>query len=146
MFSSIFVRKGKQKLQKRVLEINVHLPNLCLQKIIGFIENKNINESCLGKKRLHLSNNNKAVFAKNLMDYVNRVDWDVFPDDSNVDDDESLSNTIEDRFWCKKYFKNFSQERYPQNYFPTPQHYLIKGHIDILIISESKLDNSFPDG
>ena len=96
MFSSIFVRKGKQKLQKRVLEINVHLPNLCSQKIIGFIENKNINESCLGKKRLHLSNNNKAVFAKNLMDYVNRVDWDVFPDDSNVDDDESLSNTIED--------------------------------------------------
>ena len=96
MFSSIFVRKGKQKLQKRVLEINVHLPNLCLQKIIGFIENKNINESCLGKKRLHLSNNNKAVFAKNLMDYVNRVDWDVFPYDSNVDDDESLSNTIED--------------------------------------------------
>ena len=96
MFSSIFVRKGKQKLQKRVLEINVHLPNLCLQKIIGFIENKNINESCLGKKRLHLSNSNKAVSAKNLMDYVNRVDWDVFPDDSNVDDDESLSNTIED--------------------------------------------------
>ena len=30
------------------------------------------------------------------MDYVNRVDWDVFPYDSNVDDDESLSNTIED--------------------------------------------------
>ena len=96
MFSSIFVRKGKQKLQKRVLEINVHLPNLCSQKIIGFIENKNINESCLGKKRLHLSNSNKAVSAKNLMDYVNRVDWDVFSDDSNVDDDESLSNTIED--------------------------------------------------
>ena len=96
MFSSIFVRKGKQKLQKRVLEINEHLPNLCSQKIIGFIENKNINESCLGKKRLHLSNSNKAVSAKNLMDYVNRVDWDVFPDDSNVDDDESLSNTIED--------------------------------------------------
>ena len=96
MFSSIFVRKGKQKLQKRVLEINVHLPNLCSQKIIGFIENKNINESCLGKKRLHLSNSNKAVSAKNLMDYVNRVDWDVLPDDSNVDDDESLSNTIED--------------------------------------------------
>ena len=96
MFSSIFVRKGKQKLQKRVLEINVHLPNLCSQKIIGFIENKNINESCLGKKRLHLSNSNKAVSAKNLMDYVNRVDWDVFPDDSNVDDDESLSNTVED--------------------------------------------------
>ena len=96
MFSSIFVRKGKQKLQKRVLEINVHLPNLCSQKIIGFIENKNINESCLSKKRLHLSNSNKAVSAKNLMDYVNRVDWDVFPDDSNVDDDESLSNTIED--------------------------------------------------
>ena len=74
MFSSIFVRKGKQKLQKRVLEINEHLPNLCSQKIIGFLENKNINESCLGKKRLHLSNSNKAVSAKNLMDYVNRVD------------------------------------------------------------------------
>lgn len=38
----------------------------------------------LGKKKLHSRNKNKAVFAKNLMGYMNRVEWDAFPYDCNA--------------------------------------------------------------
>ena len=37
--------------------------------------------------KLQHSNKGKAIFAKNLMGYVNRVNWDVFPYDFNNDDD-----------------------------------------------------------
>ena len=89
----IIVRKNKQKLDKRLSEINVHLKEFCLQKSIGLIDNKNINESCLRKNKLHLSNKGKVVFPKNLVGYIDRVYWDVFPYDSNVHDGECLSET-----------------------------------------------------
>ena len=73
-FSSVIVTKDKQKLDKSLPETNAHLKNFCLQKSIGFIDNKNINESSLGKKELHLSSKGKAFFAKNLMGHRNRVD------------------------------------------------------------------------
>ena len=54
--------------------------------------------SCLGKKKLHLKKGkkSKAGFAKTLIHYMNRVHWDVFPYDSNVGNDECLSDTLED--------------------------------------------------
>ena len=66
-FSSIIVRKDKQILDKSLSETNAQLENFCLQN-----KNKNINESCLGKKKLHVSNKAKGVFAKILMSYMNR--------------------------------------------------------------------------
>ena len=66
-FSSIIVRKDKQILDKSLSETNAQLENFCLQN-----KNKNINESCLGKKKLHVSNKGKAVFAKILMSYMKR--------------------------------------------------------------------------
>ena len=66
-FSSITVRKDKQILDKSLSETNAQLENFCLQN-----KNKNINESCLGKKKLHVSNKGKAVFAKILMSYMKR--------------------------------------------------------------------------
>ena len=55
-FSSIIVRKDKQKLDKSLSDTNAHLKNFSLQKSSGFIDNKNIYESCLGKRKLHFSN------------------------------------------------------------------------------------------
>ena len=37
------------------------------QKITGFMESRNTNGLCFGKKKFNLSNKGKAVFAKNLM-------------------------------------------------------------------------------
>ena len=42
-FSSVIVKKDKQKLDKSLSETKTHLKNVCLQKIIGFIDNKYIN-------------------------------------------------------------------------------------------------------
>ena len=52
--------------------------------------------SCQGKKKLHISNKGKAVFAEKLMGYMNKVDWDVFPYAFNFDDGEYLSDTLGD--------------------------------------------------
>ena len=38
----------------------------------------------LDKKKLYSRNENKAVFAKNLMGYMNRVAWDAFPYERNA--------------------------------------------------------------
>ena len=72
------------------------MKNLCLQKSIAFIDNKTVDESCLSKTKRHLSNEGKAVFPKNLIGYINTVDWDVFPYGSNVVDDEFLSDALKD--------------------------------------------------
>ena len=71
---SFIVREDKQKLDKSLSETKAHLKKFCLQKSIGFMNNENINESCLGKKKLYPGNNGEAAFAKNLMGYMNWVD------------------------------------------------------------------------
>lgn len=59
------------------------------------------------------------------MDYVKRVDWDVFPYGPNVDD-ECFSDTLRDTVSDEKCtLKNFWKEQYRQNYFRKLQHYTL---------------------
>ena len=53
-FSSIIVRKDRQKLNKSLSEANTDLKIFCLQESIDFINNKNISESCLAKNKFLL--------------------------------------------------------------------------------------------
>ena len=52
VFSSIIVRKDKKNLEKSLTDTNTPLKSHCRQKGISFIENSNIKESHLGKKKL----------------------------------------------------------------------------------------------
>ena len=63
-FSSIIVRKGKKNIEKSITDTNARLKNFCVQKNIGFINNSNIKEYFLGKKKLHLGQRCNSVFAK----------------------------------------------------------------------------------
>ena len=49
------------------------MKNYCRQKDINYIENANINEDCLGVKKLHLNRKGNSCFAKNLLKYLNNV-------------------------------------------------------------------------
>ena len=49
-FLSIIVRRYKQKLDTKLSETNVHLKNFCLQKSIGFVDNRNIESHLWVKK------------------------------------------------------------------------------------------------
>ena len=68
-FSSIIVRKDKKKAQKPLTDVVTCFKIYFSQKGIIFIENPNIKESDLGKKKLRLNKSGKSFFAKNLINY-----------------------------------------------------------------------------
>ena len=68
--SSLFTRKDKVGMEKKVMELNVRLKSFCQDNLIDYISNDNVNESCLGKAKLHLNKKGKSVFARNLIDYT----------------------------------------------------------------------------
>ena len=72
-FSSIIVGKDKKHIEKPLTDTNTRLKNYCRQKGISFIENSNIKESHLGKKKLHLNKTGKSFFAKNLINYIKNL-------------------------------------------------------------------------
>ena len=63
-FSSVIVRKYKKHIEKPLTDTNTRLKNYCRQKGISFIENSNIKESHLGKKKLHLNKTGKSFLPK----------------------------------------------------------------------------------
>ena len=58
--SSIIVRKDKKHVANPLADANPHLKNYCRRKRISFIENSNIKESHLGKKKIHLNKTGKS--------------------------------------------------------------------------------------
>ena len=72
VFSSLIIRKDK-----KVVEVNSRLKNLCAQKNIDFIDNANIKEEHLGNKKLHLNKRGNTVLANNLLKYLRSAFWDV---------------------------------------------------------------------
>ena len=73
-FSSIIVTKGKRNIEKSKADTNARLKKFCMQKGIGFINNNNIKEDFLPKKKLNLGQRGNSVFAKNLLKYTNKED------------------------------------------------------------------------
>ena len=65
VFSSLIIRKDK-----KVVEVNSRLKNLCAQKNIDFIDNANIKEDHLGNKKLYLNKGGNTVLANNLLKYL----------------------------------------------------------------------------
>ena len=63
-FSSRIVRKDRKNIEKPLTDTNTRLKNYCRHKGISFIENSNIKESHLGKKKLHLNKTGKSFLPK----------------------------------------------------------------------------------
>ena len=53
-----------------VSDINNKLTDLCKENLIDFIDNENIDESCLGEGKLHLGKKGNAYLASNFIKYV----------------------------------------------------------------------------
>ena len=49
------------------------MKNYCRQRDINYIENANLNEDCLGVKKLHLNRKGNSCFAKNVLKSLNNV-------------------------------------------------------------------------
>lgn len=71
--SSVIKRFDRRNIEKMVVELNEKLKTLCEENIIDFIDNDNIDESCLGQKKLHLGQKGNAYLASNFIRYVKSV-------------------------------------------------------------------------
>ena len=141
-FSSIILRKDKKNVAKPLTDTNTHIKNYCRQKRITFIKNANIKESHLGKKKLHL---NKKFFAKKLISYIKDLGGTDSLDDL-VALDKCISNTLNDTEPnARSQLDNLRKGNLNKNVFLRLNINSIKGKIDVLIISESKVDYSFLD-
>ena len=72
-FSSIINRKDRKDIDKNLTDTNQRFKSYCRQKNINYIENANIDENCLGVKKLHLSRKGTSCFGKNLLKYLSNV-------------------------------------------------------------------------
>ena len=69
--SSLTTRYDRPNIEKRVYELNNNLKVFCEENLISFICNDNIDDSCLGKAKLHPNKKGKAFIAKNDIDFIN---------------------------------------------------------------------------
>ena len=137
---------------------NSRLKNFCNQKNIHLILNDNIKENHLGIKKLHLNRKGNNIFAKNLLNII-EGNWFVNPLRDTYNKNENASNASIATFSdAKKTLKNIGIKnninklifgRLNINSLWNKSDLLceqIKCLIDIFMISEIKLDDSFPQG
>ena len=63
-FSSIFQRTDKDY-SKKIKDINTRLKSYCFGKCLIFVDNSNIDQSCLNNSKLHLSKKGKKLLSQN---------------------------------------------------------------------------------
>ena len=68
--SSVIKKMDRKNLDKKVTALNEKLKKFCDVNKIDFINNDNLDESCLGQKKLHLSKKGNAYLASNFIKYV----------------------------------------------------------------------------
>ena len=144
-------------------DTNSRLKNYCAQTNIDYIDNNNIKKEHLGNKKLHLNKRGNTVFANNLLKYLRSSLWGVdylnclktVLESQNEYKSKSLDSSPDDPpFSSLKSVrrKNLSRIIFAllninslRNRFDTLVHQ-IKGNDDVFVISETKLDESFPEG
>ena len=52
---------------KEICELNVKLKKYCLGRRFIYIDNGNVNESCLNNSKLHLNKKGTNLFSKNIL-------------------------------------------------------------------------------
>ena len=68
--SSVIKRLDRKNIDKKVITLNEKLKKLCEENHIDYINNDNVDESCLGERKLHLGTKGNAYLASNFIKYV----------------------------------------------------------------------------
>ena len=141
------------KLNDKANDVNKKLEEICKNDSIDIMDNSNINiKRHINKNKLHLTDSGVSVIARNFKDYLMEIDQQFATNETHVSSYLSLEDTENNDFL------NIKQQRLskPNN--------IILGHLninsvrnkffalseiiknfDIFLISETKLDQSFPN-
>ena len=160
-FSSIVTRKDKKDISKTVQDTNSRLKIYCTQKNIDFIQNSNIMEEHLGVKKLHLNKKGNSLLANNFLKYLRSTFWDdidsncfevnVHECESKLDIPDRLSDVVSERSLKvirKKNPNRIVLAHLNINSLRNKFDILIDqitGNVDVMVISDTKLDDSFPE-
>ena len=71
--SNVITRKDKNEIDKKVETFNSKLSKFCKKNKIDIIDNKNLDDSCLNYKQLHLNRKGNSYLANNFLDYLDCV-------------------------------------------------------------------------
>ena len=130
------------------------MKNFCRQKDINWISNDNIKEEYLGIKKRHLNRKGNGIFAKNLLNFI-EGNWDISLLRDSYYETENASKTIisNDKGTLRDIrtssFNRLVFGHLNINLPRTKFDFLceqIEGSIDVFMIAQSKLDESFPHG
>ena len=156
VFSSIIFRKDRRDIEKQRNDVSTRLKNFCKQKNIAFIDNSNLKEENLGLKKLHLNRICNSLFAKNFLSYLENNGFSESLRDDTVSEDEPnvYNDCTPDPKQMLKNIRNGSVNKLTfghlninslRNKFDQLTE-MVKGFVDIRLIFDSKLDDSFPEG
>ena len=135
---------------EEIKEINRKLENLCKGKGIKFINNSNIDGSCLNRSKLHLNKSGTALLVKNFSQAL-KPNWLCSFNDSVADKTTnfaSASNTSNVSLLRNLRMKNPKDKIFSYiNINSIPNNFenhcdLISKNVDILSVTETKLDPS----
>ena len=71
-FSSIIFRDD-QNFHEDIKKINSKLKSFCEGKGLYFLDNENIDGSCLNRGRLHLNRKGTSMMKKNISNFINSI-------------------------------------------------------------------------
>ena len=71
-FSSIIQRTDKE-FSYEIKETNIKLKNYCFGKGVIFVDNENINESCLNNSKIHHNKKGTQRLAKNILSSLDNI-------------------------------------------------------------------------
>ena len=141
--SNVIRRNDKNEIDKKVETLNIKLSKFCKKNKINIINNKNLDDSCLNYKQLHLNRKGNSYLANNFLDYLDCVWHGKFLPVSNSSNVSSIKSLYSLR------------KRYPQNIIISylsinslrnklnDLKILISDSVDIFCIAKCKLDESF---
>ena len=158
--STIILRTDDKKMKEKGMEVNFHLKELIKEKSIFLIDNsRKIKPQYLNKGKLHLTKYSSRVLSNNYVnERSNVLHWRIDGGKSNADveecnfkDDLTPKKQDEWNITLKSIrrdnvnkpifaYLNIKFIRYKSKFLAMQA----KGKIDILMISETKIDESFP--
>ena len=69
-FSSITVRKDRHSIQNKIEHVNAILKRMCIENNWTYIDNSNIDYTCLNRRGLHLNKNGSSIISKNYSNHL----------------------------------------------------------------------------
>ena len=152
VFLNIIYWKNRRNTDKQRIDTNSRLIKFCNQKNDPLIYNGTIKKELLGVKKLLLNRRGNSLFAKNLVDFIEQIwnckrkgDISIYSEDiSNVppSDVQQVLKDIRKGNVNKLVIGQLNINSLRKKIDMLSE--LIKGFVDIFMISETKLDNSFP--